>query len=175
LKSLTSLTFVLALLIVSAANAKQPQEKKLGSINCAEQSDVSEGDGGILGEVDIKLDGGDQVVEIKVKRTKTDTQEAVKLVFNAKNSKFKHETIPGKVMDTDEETHQPIYDWGIEKIEMIEAESADGNKIRLHLNDHNYAGTPGTTVFYTVNGKSFDSGSEGNMAICDGKMRFPRK
>lgn len=172
MKQVSALVLTAALLTAPAANAEKIDKKTADTLECSEFNDQIGEEPVNIAEISIKFDALDQVKEIKVQRNKTEAQEAFELFFNAKNSTLKHETIPGKIIDTDEETHKPIYDWNIEKIEMVEAESANGDKIRLHINDHTYSGVPGSTVYYTVKGKSFSSEEHGNQTGCEGKLRF---
>jgi hypothetical protein len=158
----------LSLAFIQPAFAAQ----KSGSIHCEEFNLGGNDDGSDqhIANIDVKLDRHGEVVSVQVDRVKADDNEAFKLTFDHLNSQILHNIVSGKVIDTDEDTKKPIYDWGIEKIEMIDAQN-EKDGIHMMLNDHTYSGTPGSSFVYTVNGKKVASSP--NFMNCSGQLQLP--
>lgn len=147
------------------ALAKTPNEN--GEIAC-DESDAEEGS---QARIYIALDASGWAEEITVKRPKTSDFDAVDWHFTKANSTIVHEVREGHVIDIDEVTKEKIYDWGIPQIETIEVHQGE-NSWLLEINDHTYAGWPGSAATYTVKGVAF---RPGNMMSCEGALKLPNK
>ena len=139
-----------------------------GQIECLEQA--TEDVGVDVGSIKITLGSDGKAESILIKRAKTESSEAFELNLDQKNAQITHEVGEGVVTDIDEETKKPIYNWGIPKIETIEAKS-DRVSFSLKINDHLYSGWPGSHADYEVDGKKSDSTL--HILSCKGQLKFP--
>ena len=111
--------------------------------------------------IKVHLDSKGNADEVIISRIKTSSEDAINLTLNKENSTITHEIL----------TREPdAYD--ISQVETIIATNKSGASIRLNLNDHKYAGWPGSSFTITLDGKKISTEEQGHMVQCDGHFRI---
>lgn len=129
-------------------------------IECTEWSNP-DGDSQAVSVVKVHLDAQGNADEVSITRVKTESEPAMKAELNKDNAKITHEIIK----------HEPD-NFNITEVETIVATDKAGNSIRLNLNDHTYAGNPGSSMEVSRDGKSFSTMEQGNLFQCKGHFRL---
>lgn len=139
------------------------------SIKCQQSTlDYDTGGDKIISQMIIELGDDGQPISLKLDRIADENFGEVHILLDKSNAKLSRRIEAGNVEDKDEETGELYYSWGIDKIEKIRAVGKEVS-VRLDINDHNYSGTPGSTIFITQNGNeiALPGGGEA-MTMCDG-------
>lgn len=160
------LCFFLMAVTTASAFAKSEAPKKLSEFKCEEwDMDTEE----VFARISVKLDHFGLASEVKVDRIKTENEPAFQLSFALGKTLISHDVRPGQLTGWDEETKEPMFNFGVRRVETIEATNAAGDRITLALNDHNYSGTPGSSVSYKRQGREVKT----NYAVrCEGPFRL---
>jgi hypothetical protein len=114
----------------------------------------------------IQLNNRGQAVSLSHRRRAYEGSPRLELKFSEKNSRVSHSIKKNEVVDFDEEAKKPIYLWNIEDIEVIEFTSANGQIIKIEVNDHLYSGDPGSSIH--VNSKKSPYNVD-----CSGAVKLP--
>lgn len=163
-----ALFLALCLCLLASANAHAlPRQHDL---SCTEE-DVDDFESGTKSHLFVALNEEGNAEEILLKREATDDAPASQLDFNVANSAFTHEIRDAHPDGIDEETKAPIFPFGIDRVEVIEAIRNDGERLRLTLNDHRYSGHPGSSL---ETGKGERLTRSPYSVGCEGKMRPTR-
>lgn len=133
--------------------------KKLttGRIECTEL-DSMEWDAKSISVVKVHLDAQGNADQISIVR---DVEPRMKADLDRSNSTITHEIVK-----------QEPNEFNVTEVETIVATDKSGNSIRLNLNDHSYAGSEGSSMNISSDGKSFSTLDEGHMLQCKGDLRL---
>lgn len=173
---LKALTFFGCLLTVFVAGVAQADSEGANSIVCTQnytdydQSPVVDVE---MSKVIVKLDGAGNAESVEFHKTKDQEMDELNLKFDRSNSTLTHTIEKNNIEGIDEDTKQPIYQWGIENVEVIKAIAKDGSGFRLAINDHRYGGIEsGSTNFLIKSGQETELPHGGDMMIiCKGPLR----
>jgi hypothetical protein len=156
-----------ALFPLSSFAGKSADLAKQNLIECEETdgsaSESEDGPASVISVTTVKKSADGVITQIQFKRPAADGLQSIDWRFNKGNS-----IIQQIVRKIDPESDDYM---GIPETEVIDAVFPNGQGITLHVNDHNYAGSYGSTVDLQANGKSLSS--EGHLMFCRGDVQFP--
>ncbi|MES2963421.1 MAG: hypothetical protein V4760_05990 [Bdellovibrionota bacterium] len=172
----------LAAVFFSAPPAAAQSAKNAGkTIVCQELGFHDEtGEDVPLANIQIHLGAQGKAERVVVKRPKTDELAAIRATtLTLANAKISHsidkndseiDDVSGKQI-LDPETGRPQYKWNIEDVETINAKAGDLS-VTVLINDHLYAGRPGSVIAISKGDKFVISSGQG-MVGCTGAVMFP--
>ena len=118
-------------------------------------------------EIDYSADGTLQ--SIQVHRRAKDEFPTVDQIFNSSNSHIEHGLFPTPTYPDGTPTN--AYD--IKESENFVVTVSGKQVFKLMVNDHAYAGHPGSTIIYTKGSKEISTERLGNVVRCDGRVLRP--
>jgi hypothetical protein len=165
-KLIFAIAFFLATAHVPRATAGAPAEPA-SVLNCTEYESPDHATD--IGTLKIQLDANGNAASISIQRSQFEKDAPLTAVLDRSNSIIQHEILPGDVTGRDEDG-TVMYNWGISKIETIDAKSVAVH-LHLRLHDHMYGGWPGSSGSYEVRGTTLDT--ESHSFDCAGPFRVP--
>lgn len=124
-----------------------------------------------VGTVIVNFTGKGEIEQILVSRESFQNYKAFKQIFTPKDSKIQHNK--QKTGDNPDEG-KCSSQLCAEEIEVISAvHSKTGQSVTLRINDHSYAGHPGSSLEYINAGQDLSSSSSGTQVGCDGRVQDP--
>jgi hypothetical protein len=181
MKTALFLSALVALTFTARPSVAQSVKNAGKTIVCEEFGfDEETGEDKPLAKITIHLGANGKADRMDVVRPKTNEFEAVRKTFTLANAKIKH-AIEKNDTEINEETGEqildpvtkkPQYKWNIEDVEVINGKDASGLSVTALINDHLYAGRPGSVVAISKGDKIVISSGQG-MVGCTGAVMFP--
>jgi hypothetical protein len=164
----------LFVIIAFAQVVQAKQDSTSATLICSEE-DGSEADGGTgaptISTTTVSYDKKGEIQAIELVRRKYNGAAAMKLHFIAGEASFSDQ-----VVATGDDQSNPdgcATAYCIEKIQVISAKNKKGESLIINVNDHAYAGTPGSSVKIRTSGKKISTEKVGTMVSCDGRAMLP--
>lgn len=175
----TNLVLFFASLLIGAHASAQSAANAGKTIVCQEDGfDDKTGEDVALGKMTIRLGKDGKATSVQLVRPKNGDLPAINALFVASNAPinhrvekndFEYDEVSGE--PTLDEKGQKHYKWGIENVEAISVKNAKLSATVL-INEHLYAGRPGSVLAITMGDKLVISSEQGTVS-CTGAVMFP--
>ena len=170
-----SIFALVSVILYHPPSSAADQNNKSKTLLCSEM-DGNESDGPSDGNTDpvariqINYTANGTISSIVGQRKATQELPAMKFSFTSAHDEIND---IARATGDDSKTGECKSQYCIANIQTISAKSKSGDSITLNINDHAYAGLPGSTLAYQTGGKVLETSKSGNMVNCIGRVKFP--
>lgn len=159
-------------IVLAAALMLSAQALAADTLTCVEEYESDSGELVDVGTVTITMGKDGNAETVKISRKSIDDIPGFEQTFSrSRGDSVVHDIHEGIVDYTDEETGEVYYAFNVKKYEYITAANRQGQKINIHVDDHSYAGFPGSRLEIESKGVKVDTLNLSNVS-CTGTKRF---